>query len=194
MQASDIEVITEWPSHLHVNNSYRVKVPSRIHYGGQRSGNLWGYNIPPGSVAYSWTKLLLDQTVALDEFDDPSLRDFVGNGLLGLPAGKTPREVVTDYLSELYRHTMFVLERKITAEVLRVTPIEFWFTMPAIWSEEAQYATKNAAQRAGFQSRPKDKINMIREPAAAAIITLNELLSDDRSSLIEVSILCNGIK
>jgi molecular chaperone DnaK (HSP70) len=61
------------------------------------------------------------------------------------------------------------LERKLTKDLLNVTPIEFWFTMPAIWSDEAQHATRTAAMCAGFGTRSGDSVKMITEPEAAAL-------------------------
>ena len=59
------------------------------------------------------------------------------------------------------------------ADFLEVTPIEFWFTMPALWSDKSQHTTRVAAQRAGFGSRPKDTIRMITEPEAGVIAAMN---------------------
>ena len=75
-----------------------------------------------------------------------------------------------------------------TQDVLKVTPIDFWFTMPALWSDEAQYATKIAAERAGFgksSAREHDKISMIREPEAAALSAL-KMTADKYDDLLEV--------
>lgn len=148
----------------------------------------WGYNIKPGAIAYSWTKLLLDDQAAATEFDDPQLRSILDSGLLRLPPGKTAQEVTTDYLRELYKHTMSFLERKYSAGILRTMPIKFWFSMPAIWSDEAQYATRDAAKAAGFASRNGDQIFMVKEPAAAAIASLNQFIAKGPNKLVQVCI------
>ena len=48
------------------------------------------------------------------------------------------------------------------------TPIEFWFTVPAIWTEKATAATVRAAGLAGFGNRPRDFLFVVTEPEAAA--------------------------
>jgi hypothetical protein len=177
----DINLITEWTGHGRPVNWTRKKVPSRISYEGPDS---WGYNIKPNELAYAWTKLLLDK-VRLMEFDDENLRNWEP-GLLALPPGKTAENVVTDFLTKLYRHITDLLERKMSREVLDVTDIEFWFSMPAIWSDKAQMSTMAAARKAGFGTRANDSFCMIREPEAAAIACLNGLISDSPSSLVRM--------
>lgn len=34
--------------------------------------------------------------------------------------------------------------------MIKMTPIEFWLTVPATWSDKAKSATKDAATRAEF--------------------------------------------
>ncbi|KAF3480439.1 heat shock 70 kDa protein 12A [Arthroderma uncinatum] len=63
--------------------------------------------------------------------------------------------------------------------------MEFWFTMPAIWSDKAQHATREAAKRAGFGSRPGDEIYMISEPEAAAIAALKDHTSNEALSIVK---------
>lgn len=60
-----------------------------------------------------------------------------------------------------------------------LAPFEFWFTVPAIWSDAAKAATRNAACEAGFGSRRGDEIYMVPEPEAAAIATIKYLAEDD---------------
>jgi hypothetical protein len=176
-----IDLVTDW-SGRGFDHGVRKKVPSRITYEDDGS---WGFGIKPSDFAYAWTKLLLD-TEKLTDFDDATLKDF-DPGLLALPPNKSAEDVVTDYLRYLYHYTMQELERKRTGTkaALDITSIHFWFTMPAIWSVEAQMATRSAALRAGFGSRHGDTISMIREPEAAAIACLNELIVDSPSSLVE---------
>ena len=170
-----IEVVHEWPGN---SSGYLQKVPSQIAYkidNPQFEKDIWGYEIPASAQRQCWTKLLLDQKAQISEFDDPNLKDTVQSSALTLPQGKSPEDVVSDFLSHLYKHCMGVLGKRMTMGVLSATPIEFWFTMPAIWSDEAQYATKKAAERAGFgksPSRELDSINMITEPEAASIAAL----------------------
>ncbi|PYI02703.1 actin-like ATPase domain-containing protein [Aspergillus sclerotiicarbonarius CBS 121057] len=175
---SDVIMISTWPGPSRDSETV-LKTPSRIAYGGEDTritGQRWGYQVEPGMTAYSWTKLLLDKNTPLTKFDDTALKKASGVGILMLPEGKTAVDVVTDYLAEVYKHIMKTIAKMISEEALSVTPIDFWFTVPAIWSDEAQAATREAAKRAGFASpaRRHDKIYMISEPEAAAITALEK--------------------
>jgi len=134
---------------------------------------------------YGWFKLLLDAKTAATLHDDPNLAKHFDPGnskaLVGLPPGKSAGDVTSDYLKLLYAHTMAFLRRRMP-ESLDDTPIHFILTTPAIWSEQAQSATCNAAKKAGFANRPKDRITMISEPEAAASYTLKDLNSRQSGS------------
>ncbi|MCJ1432673.1 hypothetical protein MMC27_002030 [Xylographa pallens] len=193
----NIEVVTSWPGNV---AGYREKVPSQIAYQAENNTldeDTWGYAIPSNASKHCWTKLLLDQNARATEYDDPALRDMSEWRGLPLPRDKSAEDVVADYLSYLYQHCMECLERRMTQEVLKVTPIEFWFTMPALWSDEAQYTTKMAAERAGFGKnsiREHDKISMIREPEAAALSAL-KITADKYDDLLEINtgiLICDG--
>lgn len=123
---------------------------------------------------YAWFKLKLDRTAAT-RYDDPSLKESEGPGVLRLPRGKSAREVCADYLKEVYRFTLQTLEQRHSPDLLRITPIEFWFTVPAIWSDSAKADTLTAARAAGFGERPHDNVFLIQEPEAAAIWTLKSV-------------------
>ncbi|RHZ47431.1 Hsp70 family protein [Aspergillus thermomutatus] len=173
---SDIVIISSWPGPARDMDTV-VKAPSRIAYTADNPSirtRRWGYQVQPGMTAYSWTKLLLDQNIPLTKYDDATLEDASNSGILKLPEGKTATEVVADYLSEVYQHILKTIAKQITEETLSITPLEFWFTVPAIWSDQAQAATRRAAQTAGFGSRPCDNVFMISEPEAAAIAALRK--------------------
>ncbi|PGH03861.1 hypothetical protein GX51_03849 [Blastomyces parvus] len=172
----DITVIDIWPGTSRDTTAV-VKAPSRIAYPDDNprvSTKRWGYQVLPGMTAFSWTKLLLDQNVPLSIYDDPGLEKASGIVIFGLPQGKSATDVVSDYLSEVYSHILQRIGKQITEDTLRATPLEFWFTVPAIWSDQAQNATLNAARKAGFGTRPNDKIFLISEPEAAAITSLKK--------------------
>lgn len=168
-----VEVVRNWPGRHGTNNELLDKVPSVIAYrrkdaseSSAKAETLWGYDVHPSNDydTYSWTKLLLERPN--DKMDHVNgISTSQEPGVLRLPPGKTAVDVVTDYLKNLYQHCMTTLEKHY-ADFLAMTPIEFWFTMPAIWSEEAQTATRQAAKNAGFGSRLFDEIRMITEPEA----------------------------
>ncbi|PYI31866.1 actin-like ATPase domain-containing protein [Aspergillus indologenus CBS 114.80] len=178
-ELKDITVIEGWPGSKR-NTNYILKVPSRIAYAAENEraiADVWGFQVQPGMSACSWTKLLLDKNTSLTEFDDRSLDDASGAGILHLPAGKTAVDVVADYLTYIYKHIKYTLARHMTPLDFAITPAEFWFTVPAIWSDQAKDATRTAARRAGFATspdRPCDRLHFISEPEAAAITALKK--------------------
>ncbi|GFF98153.1 heat shock 70 kDa protein 12A [Aspergillus udagawae] len=118
----------------------------------------------PSRIAYADENSLLFETASQ-------------TGILKLPKGKVAVDVVADYLSEVYQHILKTISKNITEADLRITPLEFWFTVPAIWSDRALDATRTAAQRAGFGKsslRPMDQIFLISEPEAAAVTALKK--------------------
>ncbi|KAK2834840.1 hypothetical protein FQN49_006865 [Arthroderma sp. PD_2] len=175
----DINVINTWPGH----RDSTWKVPSRIAYASENKNKIttdqWGFQVSPNLMCYSWTKLLLDKSAQLTGYDDPSLKDLFGSGLMSLPKGKSAQYVIEDYFRELYMYLIHQLEKKMGSGVFNVTPMEIYLTMPAIWSDQAQLATQKAAEAAGFGSRPYDSIFMIKEPEAAALSAIKPHLGPD---------------
>ncbi|KAL3461817.1 hypothetical protein BJX64DRAFT_260157 [Aspergillus heterothallicus] len=178
----DIVVISSWPGPARdIDTAF--KTPSRIAYAAENprvNKDRWGYQVEPGMVANSWTKLLLDQSSPLTEYDDSALESASETGIMRLPEGKTAVDVVSDYLKQVYDHIMKTIAKSITEDQLKMTPLEFWFTVPAIWSDSAQNATRTAAKRAGFAGsffRLSDKVFMISEPEAAAISAMRQSMS-----------------
>lgn len=187
----DPVIITTWPG-TGRDIDHVFKIPSTIAYPEENKKmgtRRWGFGVEPGHRFYSWTKLLLDKNAPLTKYDDPMLEQATKSGILQLPADKDAVTVVADYLTGVYDHIMLTLEKGLTEPILSVSPIEFWFTMPAIWSDQAQAATKEAAQRAGFGPKPgrlSDAIYMITEPEAAAIAALTRSTTDIVSVPVKV--------
>ncbi|KAF1995081.1 hsp70-like protein [Amniculicola lignicola CBS 123094] len=177
---NDIRPWCKWPGGPTENNEYLQKAPSRVAYASENSDldqDAWGYEIEPGMTTYSWTKLLLDGSAVATEYDDPNLKKAAANGLMKLPPGKQAVDVVTDYMKGMYQ--MFNQAVKDIGllsddEATLSMPVEFWLTVPATWSEEARWATRSAALRAGFATRPGDEINLIPEPEAATHLALKD--------------------
>jgi molecular chaperone DnaK (HSP70) len=132
-------------------------------------------------TSYSWIKLCLDDETKLTDYDDLSLAGLSvsqGEGMMVLPLGKTAAEVCADYLDGVYNYTMSELKRTRGEAIVNVTPIDFWVTVPATWSDKAKSPTKRAATTAGFASRIGDRMYLINEPEAAAIATLIGLVGE----------------
>ncbi|KAK3070302.1 hypothetical protein LTR53_010703 [Teratosphaeriaceae sp. CCFEE 6253] len=172
----DINVIRTWPG-----KDGEWKVPSRIAYATENAKvgltqNAWGYQVEPTMVSCSWTKLLLDMGAEHAAHDDPSLQLAVDQGMLRVPQGTTAQQVCSDFLKEVHNYMTARLTKQVSKQVLDSTPVDCWLTVPAVWSDQAQSATRSAAQAAGFGCRPQDTINIISEPEAGAIAALNKYM------------------
>jgi molecular chaperone DnaK (HSP70) len=179
-------VLQNWP---HIAG--QSKTPTVISYKSENPQDRrgpevrWGADVKDTMTSCSWTKLLLDPSTETQQYDDPSLRNAGKPTLFHLPAGKSAQQVCQDFLTQVYRHVIHALRGHYPAH-LDITPIEFYFTMPAIWPDQAQAATKAAARGAGFGSRHLDAIHMITEPEAAAIAALKEELSPGSPNAAQV--------
>jgi hypothetical protein len=125
-----------------------------------------------------WFKLLLDKDGDITEYDDPTLRQAVGNGMLKLPNNKSAIDVTADFLRCLYNHGILFLGRVLGPEAVANTPILFSLSLPATWSPAAREATRSAAKQAGFASRPGDQLALVDEPECAAIATLKTTIEN----------------
>ncbi|KAL4876440.1 hypothetical protein BJY04DRAFT_231620 [Aspergillus karnatakaensis] len=183
----DIILIKSWPGLARYSETV-LKTPSRVAYPEDKGAKpRWGYQVEPGMLSYSWTKLLLDRGTPLSRYD-AALESTAAMGVFRLPDDKDAVEVAGDFLAGVYEHIMATIAKQVTEEILQVTPLEFWFTVPAIWSDEAKHNTLVAAQRAGFGSRKgniMDKICLITEPEAAAIAALSRSMRDGLGSSVQ---------
>ncbi|EGP82386.1 uncharacterized protein MYCGRDRAFT_97567 [Zymoseptoria tritici IPO323] len=183
----DVHCIMNWPGG---NNS--CKTPSRLAYANNNesiNANAFGFEVKSYMESFAWMKLLLDPEQAT-KFDDPSLTKSEGDGVLKRPINKTPVELCADYLTEVIQHAYAYLSRTITAEVLEATPIDFWFTVPAVWSDKAKADTLRAARYAAKQAKlrwhPDSQLFLIREPEAAAVATVSALTQGGSQQHIKV--------
>ncbi|GIZ37993.1 hypothetical protein CKM354_000142000 [Cercospora kikuchii] len=175
----DIHCIRDWPGPGR-DGDYSWKTPTRIAYidsnGAQH--NAWGYEVTPKMNSFAWMKLLLDPAQAT-QYDDPNLAASEGTGVLSKPMNKSAVDICADYLTEVAKFAHQSLARRISIEVLEATPIEFWFTVPAVWSDRAKADTMRAARKAAVQAalrfHPDTQISLIREPEAAAVATISYL-------------------
>jgi molecular chaperone DnaK (HSP70) len=166
-------------------------VPSVIAYKAENTGeniteDQWGFSAMD-LKSYMWTKLLLGKDSRSTIPQIPRLRDMHGNGFCTLPTGKSAKMVVTDYLRGLYKYLIERLQRH-DELTFRITPMEFWITVPAMWTDAAKAATIEAAEAAGFGSRYKDSVHIITEPEAAALAVLMPRVGLGAVSGLEVRI------
>lgn len=181
----DINVISTWPG-----NDGVWKVATRIAYESENPDaeietEEWGFRVPTDAKSYTWTKLLLDKNASTSKFDDESLLDLYGEGLMNLPPNKTAQDVVEDFLRHLRKYLMQRLEKEVGSDILKLTPMDCYFTMPALWSDQAQIDTWKAAKAAGFASRDDDTLSMIPEPQAAAIAAFKPKVGPQAKDLVK---------
>lgn len=187
----EYEVITQWPGQ---SGKDWGKVPSDISYNTGRSPTpstanpaastsslahdpdalafRWGFEVPATDPQkLSWVKILLDPSQPRPTFVQPKKST--------LPRGKTPVSIVTDYLRALRAYTLLTLERRLGAEVVERTPVEYVLTVPAVWSDKARATTLEAAVDAGLGGKEEDGehggLRLITEPEGAAEYALRSL-------------------
>ncbi|CAI4217302.1 unnamed protein product [Parascedosporium putredinis] len=144
----DIEIIKSWPGGNGITSD---KVPTEIAYDTPAKADLF-----------------LDRSQKLPFYVSPletaaQLKRFDKNVV----------DAVSDYLTEVYKHTMDTLTRRYGESFMASTKVDFVLTCPAVWSDAAKNTTLQAAERAGMGS--KSEIQMISEPEAAAVYTLKAI-------------------
>lgn len=128
----------------------------------------WGFQFKPEESRLRCVKLFLDRNQKLPHFVSPldtaaQLRKY----------DKTVMDAVSDYLAQLYKHTMDTLARRYGETFMSTTKVQFVLTVPAVWSDAAKNATLQAAERAGMGNR--HDLRLISEPEAAAVYTLKAI-------------------
>lgn len=182
----EVTSVSHWPGTRPDTEIDEVKVPSKIQYRRSKNGHFvpekWGYQVEDDNdLTFGWYKLLL-----LKDEDQPRhLR-----GLTQLQkardrmqaVGKTPEDVVSDYLSKLWEHA--VGDKNLdargfpTGQIGRLLgqgsvykmPIHVILTVPAIWPKYARDSMQKAAVRAGIVSPRRagpTTLELISEPEAA---------------------------
>ena len=128
----------------------------------------WGFQFKPEESRLRCIKLFLDRNQKLPHFVSPldtaeQLAKYKRNVM----------DAVSDYLTQIYKHTMDTLTRRYGESFMAITKIEFVMTVPAVWSDAAKNATLQAAERAGMGDR--HELRLITEPEAAAVYTLKAI-------------------
>jgi molecular chaperone DnaK (HSP70) len=168
----DVEIIKTWPGGNGITSD---KVPTEISYGYSPNARenadpniKWGFQFRPEESRLRCIKLFLDRSQKLPFYVSPletaaQLKKF----------NKNVVDAVSDYLTQVYNHTMETLTRRYGESFMASTKVEFVLTCPAVWSDAAKNTTLQAAERAGMGA--KSEIQMISEPEAAAVYTLKAI-------------------
>jgi hypothetical protein len=188
-------VVQNWPGPAN-DQALAWKTPSRIAYQSDNqkfTKTRWGFEVTAKAKAYSWMKLLLDPEQST-KFDDPSLAASEGHGVLRVPPGKTAIDLCADFLTEIAIFAYEELKRKMGEDVVAVSPLEFWFTVPAVWSDRAKSATLRAAEKAAKNAQVLRSASvssfLIAEPEAAAVATLALITQGGSTLQVKVCVGC----
>lgn len=142
---------------------------SNLNGGTSRtSGVKWGFQFKPEEFRLRCIKLFLDRNQKL-----PHFVSHPETAALLRKYNRTVKDAVTDYLTEIYKHTIDTLTKRYGESFMAITKIEFVLTVPAVWSDAAKNDTLQAAERAGMGSR--HELRLISEPEAAAVYTLKAI-------------------
>jgi hypothetical protein len=184
----DIEIIKTWPGGNGITSD---KVPTEISYdlpAGAAPGTAptvkWGFQFKPEESRLRCIKLFLDRSQKLPFYVSPletaaQLKRY----------NKTVVDAVSDYLTQIYKHTMDTLRRRYGESFMASTKVDFVLTCPAVWSDAAKNTTLQAAERAGMGSQ--SQIQMISEPEAAAVYTL-KAIQPNHLKVGDNFIVCDG--
>ncbi|KAF3765851.1 hypothetical protein M406DRAFT_346044 [Cryphonectria parasitica EP155] len=184
----DIEIIKTWPGGNGITSD---KVPTEISYDipadsppGTEPTVRWGFQFKPEESRLRCIKLFLDRSQKLPFYVSPletaaQLKRF----------NKTVVDAVSDYLTQIHRHTMDTLTRRYGESFMESTRVDFVLTCPAVWSDAAKNTTLQAAERAGMGD--KSSIQMISEPEAAAVYTL-KAIQPNHLNVGDNFIVCDG--
>ncbi|KKY34570.1 putative hsp70 protein [Diaporthe ampelina] len=184
----DVEIIKTWPGGNGITSD---KVPTEISYdlpqdspSGTKPTVKWGFQFKPEESRLRCIKLFLDRSQKLPFYVSPletagQLKKY----------NKTVVDAVSDYLTQIYNHTMDTLTRRYGESFMASTKVDFVLTCPAVWSDYAKNTTLQAAERAGMGS--KSSIQMISEPEAAAVYTL-KAIQPNHLNVGDNFIVCDG--
>lgn len=184
----DVEIIKTWPGGNGITSD---KVPTEILYElppnappGTVPTVKWGFQFRPEESRLRCIKLFLDRSQKLPFYVSPletaaQLSRFQ----------KTVVDAVSDYLTQIYKHTMDTLTRRYGESFMASTKVDFVLTCPAVWSDAAKNTTLQAAERAGMGA--KSQIQMISEPEAAAVYTL-KAIQPNHLKVGDNFIVCDG--
>lgn len=146
--------------------------PAIAHFTPEQQGSKpipqnirWGFQFRPEEPRLRCIKLFLDRNQKLPHFVSP-----LETAAQLRRCDKTVMDAISDYLTQLYKHTMETLTRRYGESFMSMTKVEFVLTVPAVWSDSAKNATLQAAEKAGMGN--KETLKIISEPEAAAIYTL----------------------
>ncbi|KAI2826296.1 hypothetical protein CBS133816_7583 [Aspergillus niger] len=172
-------VIQNWPE------KDSLKVPTSISYPG--SEPLWGWRAYAYPPTYAWFKLLLDPKGRPTEPQDELLRNLTYQNLLMEAPGKTAVDMVGDFLGRIRR---FIQDRLTSLSLpTKETLVQFHFSTPVTWEEDAHMAMRTAITQAGFDTVGSENVCLSSESDASARYVLEQ--KSDMLQIGEIFCICD---
>lgn len=149
----------------------------------------WGFQteLDPSESKYQWFKLELD----------PKLKRSLGRKY---PKTTIPprdeahvEKLITNYLEQLRKHAESRIKASFAGSnesLLVGIPWAYIITVPAVWPEAAQNATRRYAEMAGMASM--EPVQIITEPEAAGIYALEIMSREMGLSVGDTFIICDA--
>ncbi|KAI9315669.1 hypothetical protein BX666DRAFT_1878862 [Dichotomocladium elegans] len=153
--------VQKWPNK---GGSFFPKVPTTLVYRRSDESLVdWGY----GAKKVMIKPYAAKQNVLVGQFK--LLLDEDLGRTIHTPA-KPAIHIIADYLRVLHQHTLQEITRGF-AKNYHPDTFRYCLTVPALWSDRAKHAMRQAAVLAGLvaPSDPSDRLVLISEPEAAAL-------------------------
>ena len=179
----EVRIINDWPNPQGVVAN-QDKVPSAISYDANGKVAKWGYKVNVSDDSFRWFKILLDP---LHKYFRETQHVQEVAARIGR-MGKTPEDIVADYLKCIWDYSVEHLKRKKGDDFREVYTVKVVLTVPAVWSDMAKDRTLRAAVRAGIPVGSK----LVTEPEAAALALLMQK-SEENSMRVRYPVLPRGI-
>ncbi|KAH8895421.1 hypothetical protein GQ53DRAFT_839051 [Thozetella sp. PMI_491] len=169
-------IVTAWGPNQKLRDS---KIPSVLKYDNGGMHGLYKYGFEAqrerkhGEKIHEWFKLCLCPELEERRALESSLeRRFPSKTALSPTKSKDCEKLVTDYLTMLAKSTDDYLKNTYDPIIYEL-PREYIITVPAMWSDKAQKATRDCAAEA--LSGDRRKIQIIAEPEAAGVYALSTM-------------------
>jgi hypothetical protein len=204
-QPEDIKIVTGWDC-IEFQNVDKGKAPSRIAYGQincNRPANAlegtdsvkvnWGYGVEDTNAA-EWFKFLLpdEEDQACEAKHSPQIEK--ARQLLR-QAGKTPIQVVADYLRLLWNHAISNIEKDFGEVAVNGLQLHVVCTVPAVWTTRTINRMRQAAKDAGTLNdrlAGTTTLSFVSEPEAAALATLEDLRVRPNFKKDDIFVVCDA--
>ncbi|KAF2117305.1 hypothetical protein BDV96DRAFT_571885 [Lophiotrema nucula] len=199
-----VNVLQKWGG----NMGNTVKIPSVISYTPCIAAHIeqFGSDLSDDAITMVNTKLELDpQETRMEELDLilqvlDGMKDLKFEYIKeshGYPSytWKGPEEIITDYLSKVFKKFEMATEQ--INEIKVAVPVDIIITVPVGWSYGAKNSTFKAVVEAGFNERNFPHLSnyyLVAEPEAAAIYTAQFLKQEEAENLKkgECFVLCDA--